>query len=332
MSMQHQIFQLQKEVTPGTALINALRIYDGLRMTPGTGNEGATSYRGSGSRGTDTRIRGDDYGEHAVELTPDFNALLPVLASLFGEPVTTTPDATNAPTARQHVFTLMKRGTRTPVTYTAQWGLGSNAIQFAYFLFNTLTLGVQRSELTTETSGFSRDGDESVTLATTGVTTVESVPIDPTRYDVFSDNTWVALGTTKLLDCHEGSISLGETYGRSSPINSAIVSFRKALENEEVEYSGMMSLAFDAVSKALIATYKNGARKFNRLQTAGPLIGGAINYGLKLDYGYIITERGEVTTAPNSPEVVLPFNYELSGDPVSNKLIEVTLTNTVAAV
>jgi hypothetical protein len=258
-----------------------------------------------------------------------------VLASIFGLPTTTTPDATNAPTARQHVFTLMGRGARNPVTFTAQWGLGSAAIQFAYFLFNTLTMGAQRSELTFETSAFSRDGDETITLATSGVTTVESVPIDPTQYDVFSDNTWAGLGVTKLLDCHEGVVSIGETWGRSSPLNSAIVSFAKALENEEVEYGGNMQLAFDAVAKALIATYKAGARKFNRLQTTGPLIGtgpSTTRYGLKIDYGYVITERGEITTAPNSPEVVLPFSYELSPDPVTGKLIEVTLTNTVATV
>jgi hypothetical protein len=41
--MQHQIFQLQRETTAGTPLITAMRIYDGLRMTPGTGNQGAQS-------------------------------------------------------------------------------------------------------------------------------------------------------------------------------------------------------------------------------------------------------------------------------------------------
>ena len=242
-SMQHQVFQIQKETTPGTALITAMRIYDGLQMTPGTGNQGGQSYSASGSRGTDTRIKGDDFGQHTIELTPDFNALLPVLASVLGVPVSTQPDAVNAPTAYQHVFTLLRRGVRNPVSFTAQWGAGSDAIQFVYFLFNTLGLGVQRSQLTFDTSAFSRDGDPTITLATSGVTTVPSVPIDPTRYDVFSDDSWDDLGTTQLLDCHEGAIAIGDTWGRSSPINSAIVSFAQALENEDVEYSGNMLLA-----------------------------------------------------------------------------------------
>ena len=334
-SMQHQVFQIQKETTPGTALITAMRIYDGLQMTPGTGNQGGQSYSASGSRGTDTRIKGDDFGQHTIELTPDFNALLPVLASMLRMPVSTQPDAVNAPTAYQHVFTLLRRGVRNPVSFTAQWGAGSDAIQFVYFLFNTLGLGVQRSQLTFDTSAFSRDGDPTITLATSGVTTVPSVPIDPTRYDVFSDDSWDDLGTTQLLDCHEGAIAIGDTWGRSSPINSAIVSFAQALENEDVEYSGNMLLAFDSVAKALIATYKAGARKFNRIATEGPLIGEApstTHYGLQIDYGYLVTSRGEITTAPNSPDVVLPLTYELSGDPDTGTLLEITLTNTVATV
>ncbi len=331
-SMQHQQFLLQRQLAPNTPLVNAMRSYQGLKLMPGYGMEGGQTYTASGYRGATAFVRGDEYGNHSVEATPCFNAALPVMASIFGLPVTTTPDATNAPLARQHVFTLLGRGERSPVLFTGQWGDSSAALQMVDFLFNTLNLGVQRGELTFDTSAFSKTPDETITLATTGVTEVLSVPWDPTQYDVWADDTFLAAGTTKLLDCHEGAFSVGDTWGRSSPLNSAIVSFAKALENEDVEYSGSMQLAFDAVAKALMATFKNGAQKFIRLAQNGPIIGGAIRYRLQIDFGIRITERGEMGTAPNSPEVVLPFTYSLSPDSVSGVLIRVTLINTVATV
>lgn len=331
-SMQHQQFLLQRETTSGLPLVNAMRSYQGLKMMPGFGMEGGQPYTASGYRGATAYVRGDEYGNHSIEATPDFNTALPVLASIFGLPVTTTPDATNAPLARQHIFTLLGRGERTPVSFTTQWGDSAHALQMAYFIFNSLNIGVQRGELTFDTSAFSRTPDETITLATAGVTEVVSVPWDPTQYDVWADDTFAALGTTKLLDCHEGAISVGDTWGRSSPINSAIVSFAKALENEDVEYSGSMSLAFDAVAKALMTTFKNGAQKFIRLAQNGPIIGGAIRYRLQIDFGIRITERGELGTAPNSSEVILPFTYSLSPDAVSGNLIRVTLINSVATV
>lgn len=331
-SMQHQQFLLQRQVAPNTPLITAMRSYQALKMMPGHDPGGGQSYTASGYRGATAHVRGDEFGKHSIEAAPCFNGVTPVLASILGLPVTTTPDATNAPLAREHVFTLLGRGDRSPVLFTSQWGDSAHAMQMVDFVFNTLNLGVQRGELTFDTSAISKTPDETITLATAGVTDILAVPWDPTQYDVWADDTYAAIGTTKLLDCHEGAVSVGDTWGRSSPINSAIVSFSKLLENMDVDYAGQMVLAFDAVAKALMATFKNGARKFIRLAQNGPIIGGAIRYRLAIDFGIIITERGEYGTAPNSPEVALPFTYKLSPDAVSNTLIKVTLINTVSSV
>jgi hypothetical protein len=329
-SIQNQQLLIQKETSPGVAAVNAMRSFQSLKLRPGYGEDGGSSFTGTGWRGTSARVLGDEYGAHAVEGIQDFQAIILVLGSLLGTPVTTTPDNVNAPSARQHVFTLAGRGSRTPVTFTVQWGDTSKALQLLYFVFNSLTMGVKRSELTFETSGLSKAPDDTITLASTGITDIPAVPIASNQYNVFADDTYAATGTTKLLACYDASVALGETYGRDAPINSALVSFLQLLENEEVEYNGAMLVAFDSVSSALRANFRNGATKFIRQAVDGPIIGGTIRYKLWIDYAIKIIKTGEFGTAPNSPVVVLPFDYELTPDG-SNPLIKVTLVNTLAS-
>lgn len=337
-SMGNMQFLLQKEVVPGTPLVNAMKRYRGLKATPSYEGE-RTTFRTSGQRGISTGYVADDFTSIKVEAPQDYNALMPVLASLIGQPVTTTPDNVNAPTARQHVFTLLSTGERilggaapNPVSFTGQWGIGTSAVQFAYLVFQMLNLGVQRGDLTFETSAIARELSTGVTLATAGVTEIPSVPINPALYDVFDDPTWGALGTTKLLACYEAAIAIADTWGRDTPINSAITSFGSLLENEEIDYSGKMQLGFDTVSNARVADYKAGTTRNMRIKNQGPTIGGAIKYGVQIDFPYLIKKVGEFSSAPGSSVVVLPMDYDLTSDPGTGKLLEITLTNTVTAV
>jgi hypothetical protein len=328
--MAQQRFLIKKETTPGTPVVTAMQNYRALRVTPGFADEGE-SFKGRGNRGTTARTSNIESATLSVEAPQCFNALLPVAAGVLGTPVTTQPDIPNAPTAYQHVFTLTGSGERNPVTFTSQWGDSVAAFQMAYTAFQTLTMGVQRSSLTFETSAIAREPDHTITLATVGIVDIPAVPIPSRTYDVFIDNTFAALGTTKMLRCYDMSVAVGDTWGMDTPINSAITSFADLLENEDVDYSGSAQIAFDAAGKALITDFKNGTTKFVRIQATGATIGGLIAYKLMLDFPIVIIGRGEVTTAPNSPRVVLPFNYELTPDPVGGTLINLTLINTVAA-
>ena len=326
--MARQRFLLQKEATAGVSVTNAMKEYQGLSFSVGY-NDSGDSFRSAGFRGTTARVKTDEYGDHTVDAPQDFNALLPVAASLMGEPTTTQPDAVNAATAYQHVMTLSGSGDLDPVTYTAISGNDDYAFEMNYLVFNTLDFGVQRSSLRFGTSAISRTPTEAATIPASGVTQVSAVPIPSRNYDVFIDDAWADLGTTKYLSAYDAGANIGATWGMDSPINSAIVSFEKLMENLDTDYSGAMSVGLAPANAVLFDSFQNDTQKFVRIAADGPIIGGAIRYRVQFDFCILVTSRGRVGDAPNSSTKILPFNYELSPDGTTNNLMELTLINTV---
>lgn len=329
-SMIGQEFLLQKETTPGTPLVSAMKRLDGIKGMPATATSGGQGFKASGHKVNTSYQIGDLWGMWEIEGIQDFNALTFVLASLFGPPVITTPGGgTNA---RQHVFTPAAAAADTKVTYTAQWGDAVKAFQAVYFLFNSLSLGIQRGTLSFGSSALSKKPDNTITKATTGITTVKSVPIPTRSYNIFADDTWAGLGTTKLLAIYDFNFTHGDKYTPDAPINSAVAGFEDLLENEDIDYSGSLTAGFDAAGTALATTYENEAIKFIRLKVDGPIIEAAIPYSFTLDLAVRLTNVGTVGKAPNSPTVTLPFDFELIKDATSGFFAKATLVNDITAI
>jgi hypothetical protein len=328
--MARQRFLLQREATPGVAATSAMREYIGLSASPGYNDDGE-SFKVAGFRGTAARIKTNEYGEWDVSAMQDFNGLLPVAASVLGEPTTTQPDVATAATAYEHVMTLTGSGDLDPVSYTAISGNDDFAFQGNYLVFNTFDMGVQRANLSFGTSAMSKTLDHTATIPATGITQVAAAPVPSRNYNVYIDDTWADLGTTKYLSCYDASVAVGATWEMDSPINSEIISFESLMENLDTDYSGEMSVGLKPSAVALFDSFQDDTKKFVRIAADGPIIGGAVRYRVQLDFSIIVTSRGRVGDAPNSSTKILPFSYDLSPDDVSGNLIELTLTNTVAS-
>lgn len=329
-SINDQQFLIQRETVPGTPVTSAMRSYHGLKAKMGYATEGQ-SFRGGGYRVNTSRNTTMESGEHEIEAPQCFNALLPVIASVIGLP-TSTP-LVGAPTkGATHVFRLKGRGKRTPVAFTGIYGESGEAFLLPYLVFNELEMGIQRSELKFETAAISRTPIANTTWPATGVTEVISVPINSREYDVFLDNTSATWGTTQYLTAYDFGFSIGETWGFDAPINSAFKSFAGLVENEEVDYEGSMQVGVNAAARSLLDTFSDGALKYVRIAADGPIIDGTDRYSIQIDYVIRITSPGKVDTAPNSPTLVLPFDYELASDPDTGDAIVVTLVNSVLTV
>lgn len=324
-SINDQAFLIQKEATPGVPVVNAMKSYQALRVMYGYESAG-TSHKGSGFRANTARVTTNEWGAHSVESPQCFNAMLPVLASVLGLPVS-TPGILSA----AHVFLLKGKGKRTPVTFTGMWGDEDFAAQLAYLVFNNLGVGVQRSDLTLSTSAISRIPDDSVAMPTVGIVEVPAVPIPSRGYDMFIDDTWAALGTTKYLSNYDFQVTVGETWGQDTPINSAFQSFMRLVENESVDYTASMQVGLEPEMADLFTTFRDGVLKYFRIASTGPEIEAGVDYGFDLDFCARIIKRGQTATAPNSPIVVLPFDLEHAPDPATNNLIGVNLVNAVLA-
>jgi hypothetical protein len=326
-SVVGQQFLIQKETTAGTPLVNAMKRLLGVKAMPSIGDTGGEGFRASGHKVDTSYQIGDLVGNWEVEGIQDFNAIGYVLASALAPAVTTTPGGGTL--SRQHVFTPAPAAADTLVTYTAQYGDSTQAMQAVYFVFNSLTLGIQRGRLSFGSSGLSRAPSTGATLATTGVTDVATQPIPTRSYNVWADDTWAGLGTTKLLAAYDANLTLGDKFIGDAPINSAVSGFETLLEGEDIDYSGSLTLGFDTAGVAMATTFTTEAIKFIRFGVIGPIIEGIIPYSMNIDLAVRITSVGTTTKAPNSPAIVLPFDFTLIKDPTSGNFAKVTLVNTV---
>lgn len=328
-SIVNQSFLIQKETTPGTPLVAAMKRLLGVKAMPAIQTTGYQNFKAAGHKVDTSGQIGDLTGVWGVEGIQDFNALTYVLASMMSPPVITTPGGGTL--SRNHVFTPAAAAADVLTTYTAQYGDTTRAFQAAYFVFNSLTLGIQRGNLSFGSSAISQKPDKGATLATTGVTDVPSRPIPTRSYNVYADDTWLTLGTTKLLAAYDANIAFGDKYVMDAPINSTVLGFESLLEGEDIDYSGSITVGFDAAGAGLEDTFENEALKFLQFKVVGPIIEAAIAYELRLDLCVRLTNVGQVTKAPNSPAIVLPFDFALQKDPTSGFFARATLVNVVTA-
>jgi hypothetical protein len=327
-SIAGAVVQLQKEVTPGTAIVTAMKRIASLKMLPTLAGE-ATPYKGISGKMTTGVTLPDLTTTWSADTIQDFNGAGYVAASRFSVPTITTPGGGTL--SRQAVFTLNPDAADTFQTYTAQWGDATQAIQSTFNVFQSFGLQIERGNLAFTTSMLGRAYATGATLASAGVTTVPAIPIPPLSYDVWADDTWATIGTTKLLACYRANINLGDKFVADSPINSALSSFESVVEAQDQDYGSDGTFGFDAVATGLIATFKAGATKYFRIKALGPLIETTITYSLQLDFAAKITSIGEIGQAPNSPAIVVPMNFEVARDDLAANACVLTLVNTQTA-
>jgi hypothetical protein len=327
-SIAGAVVQLQKEVTPGTAIVTAMKRIAALKMLPTLAGE-AAPFKGISGKTTTAVTLPDLTTTWSADAVQCFNAIGYIAASRISQPVITTPaTGTNS---RQAVFTQNPDAADTFQTYTAQWGDSTQALQSTYNVFQSLGLQIERGNLAITTSMLGRAYTTGATLASAGLTTVPAVPIPPLSYDVWADDTWATIGTTKLLECYRMNVNLGDKFVADSPINSALSSFESVVEAQDQDYGSDGTFGFAATATGLITTFKNGATKYFRVKAIGPLIETTITYSIQLDFAAKITSIGEIGQAPNSPAIVVPMNFEVARDDLAANNCVLTLVNTQTA-
>ena len=126
-SIVNQGFYLQKEATAGTPLTDAMRRYHGLRVRPGWAVE-TQEFRAEGFKTqTATQVL-SEHGAHTVETIQDFNAMLPILASVLNYDGVT---ATTPVGGYEHTFSLTSDGPDDLTTFTGIYGDSAQALELA---------------------------------------------------------------------------------------------------------------------------------------------------------------------------------------------------------
>lgn len=255
--------------TPGTLvpadkLLNSISITDGVEGT----NE---TFRPDGHKYPALTIPGKEW------MTADFTGKLTyddcvyILSSLIRS---TTPAAEGS----------LKRWTIAPQnaaedihqTYSIEKGGSVRAHNYAYGLFDSLVIDIDRDKADISGSLFAQRITDDVALTATP-TAVALTPVLPRLFDVSLDLTAAALGDTKLLRAFTGRVNLGNLVGPIWPINSANPSFAGHVELEPA--SGItMWVEHDAAGSEFLTILRSGATRFLRLKAIGDAVAGTPVY------------------------------------------------------
>jgi hypothetical protein len=212
------------------------------------------------------------------------------------------------------------------------WGDPTRAIQATYAVFQNLGLTIARNAVSLSTGLISREPVTGIALPDPEeVEEIPSIPIAPRSWSFYLDTAWANLGTSKLLAAYEGGVSAGDKYTPDWTVNAALASFNELLEAESTDYTANLRLGFDANAVAMIADYKASELKFLRFQSIGPLITGTTFHELTVDFCFRVTDPGEFGPAPGSPAVTVPFNGQLTVDPVSGFASTARLVNKITS-
>lgn len=309
-SMVNQKLYLGLEASPGVAQTANTKRVLGLRGRPVFTDEGE-DFTAAGSKVPTARIQNNEMGGLTVEAIQDFNAFTWLLTGGFGKPASTL--VATATKATDHVFTLNPFAADLLATFTAIWGDATQAVQMLQTVFQSLQIGIQRGgSLSLSSAAIGREPTFGATIPASGVTEIPAQPIGARLWDIYADDDYASIGTTKLLAAYEGSVNFGDKYTPDYVINSAVPSYDSLLEAESATRDGNLRVGFDATAVALSTTFKAGAVKFLRFAASGPEIEPGFNYEAEIDLAVRITGRGELSSAPNSPAVSLPFTFGLT--------------------
>jgi hypothetical protein len=283
----------------------------------------------------------------------------------------------NFPVPVSEVQTLTITGSPTGGTFTLtyagqttspiQWNAAASAVQSALIALSnigpldvtaaggplpatpvTITFGGALAQtdvaLITDTSsltgGTTPDAAVAQTTAGSVPADIAQAPMPSTMWDIYIDDTWAGLGTTKYGGAYVFNPQFGDKYEEDAPLNSSIESFEEAIEAEEQEDTIDLTVRLGATGLSLIGSFDVGELVFVRASLSSAnaaaiakgtayYIEGAIPWSCNIDLAMIVTSLGTIETAPNSSVQVLPLSGVIAKDGAN--MARLTLVNTVLA-
>lgn len=278
--------QIGVESTPGT-LVPANRILNAISVVDGI--EGASdTFRPDGHKYAALTIPGKEW------MTADYTGKLAygdivyILRSLIRDVAGVQIGAT---TGYTYTIAPQNAAEDTHKTYSVEKGGSVRAHNFAYGMFDSLSIDISRDSCDVSGTMFGRRITDGVSLTGSPVA-VELVPVLPRLFDVYLDPSSGALGSTKLLRAFTGRINLGNLVGTIWPINSANTSFDSHVETEP-DASVTMFVEHDAAGAAFITLLRSGGTNFLRLKAVGDNIGASADYTFQFDVAVKVKQIGK---------------------------------------
>lgn len=318
-STLNQNVQIGVETTPGTAVAATKRLQS-IGIEPSISVD-KSNFRPIGSKFNALSVLGKEWSEASISGRATYTELQYIFSSVINTGVVTAPVAGTS----QWVFTPSTRADDAPKTFTVEHGSGVRADRFTYGLITEVSLSFSRDSIEVSGSMMGRAIEDGITMTSTGVTSPNLIPVNPTQVSVYLDDSAASLGTTKLTRMISGEFSLGSRFGPVWVLDAANPSFVNHIETEP-DLTATMTLQADAFGMGLLNTLRDGSTKFLRIEAIGGIIGATTEkYRLTIDLAGKISDTGGFS----DQDGVYAIEFSLIGvhDAVWGKAVQVTLVN-----
>lgn len=255
----------------------------------------------------------------------DFNSMVYILSSAIKE---TTPTQVGSTTAYTWTFEPSISSEDTFVSYTCRSGYGSNCIEVPYMVFSTLNIEASRRENTFNVSGDILGQAPSSATMPSSPTVVGSVLMNIANADVYMDNTYTGIGTTKIETLSRVGLRLDTRYLDQWYVDSSVSGFTELVEGESpVSIELLIKAKQSSISTLLDLT--EGVTKFLRLNVQGPQIDTGVYYDFTLDMCGVL---GEINSFEDSNGIyAIRYTMYATYDGDWGKALEFSVTNELSA-
>lgn len=268
-----------------------------------------------------------DWSEGKIVGRGNYNELVYLFSSLLSYAAPTQQGGTPA-----YLWTMgpSVNAANTHKTYTIEQGFSgaTNARKVTGVYVNEVELAMSRAGgIVVGGTVVGRQYQTGQTL-TGSPTLIPFVPIIPTQLDVYMDNTWAGLGTTKLTDDIAVGLKLGDRFAPWWPLNSANASFPSKV-NAKPSTEAKLRLAANATGYGYLATLRSAGMVFVRVEAIGALISGIYSYKFTVDMA--LSYSGAADEEEDNSALVFEPPMVMVADPTSGKALEIRAINTLTA-
>ena len=320
-----QVSQIGVETTPGVA-VAATKLLQSIGFSA-SAQVSNRIFRPTGQKYGTVAALGRDWTQFSVDAdsVPTFDELIYPLSSILGAAVVTTP--AGAVNARTWTFSPSSIDADVAKTFTIEKGNSVRAVEAAYAIFSALNINFGRDDVTLGGTVMARAMVEGTTL-TPNPTALPLVPVNGSDVSVYSDDTFGDLGTTKLLRDFRANWGISNKVAGVWPLDAAQSSFAAHVETDP-DPTLQLTPAVNDEGAAFLAALRAGASKFIRLEAVGPIIEADIPYKLTIDQAVKVREVAEYSEEDGT--YVLPYTFEIVNDGGWGRAMQVSVTNTQAA-
>jgi hypothetical protein len=274
--------------------VAALKQFAGLVVDIGETLE-TKQYRRRGAKGNTTNVIHKDYATGTFSGPQSYVEIVYPLAGLF--PFVGTSQA--------WVFSPNASGQDLPIIYTLEEGDDIGVEQYSDLMFTSLTMHWTLEEAMMNGNCYAKPINTGLGALSSPAVELAERPVSAREIDVFVDDTYAGIGTTKITDTFEAQFTLGEKFMPKWVLNTSYPTWKEP--KEVVPAASLMFLSeHNAQSLALFTSLRSNTRKFIRIQSKGPLISGAVYYLIQVDF------CGEVQQFEKVPDADGIWSYRYS--------------------